>query len=193
MGLGFLGGGSIGASQFGGRPIGSRRLRPTTPRWGTEWKRANADCYPHSMALGIQGSCYPNTENYLDLDSTYTDAYGQPLIRMNFDWRENELRMSKFVTQKMADIAKAIDADITGPANPLHAPFDTRIYNSAHITGSTIMGAKPTTSVVLPHLQHWDVQNLFILGVSVFAHTRPATLAAAGCASAAQDDATQPG
>jgi gluconate 2-dehydrogenase alpha chain len=169
-GLGFLGGGGIGASMFGGRPINTRRVPPGTPRWGTAWKRANAQWYAHSMALGIQGSCYPHRENYLDLDPTYTDAYGQPLVRMNFDWRENELAMSKYVTAKMADIAKAVGADIVGPANPLAAPFDTRVYNSTHITGGTVMGTDAGTSVVSPHLQHWDAQNLFVVGASVFAH-----------------------
>ncbi len=169
-GLGFLGGGGIGASQFHGRPIGGRRLPPGTPRWGTEWKRVNAQWYAHSMALGAQGSCYPHRENFLDLDPTYTDAYGQPLLRMNFDWRDNELKMSRFVTQKMAGIARAVGADIVGPANPLHGPFDTRVYNSTHVTGGTIMGADPGTSVVSPHLQHWDAHNLFVVGASVFAH-----------------------
>jgi gluconate 2-dehydrogenase alpha chain len=169
-GLGFLGGGGISATQFHGRPISARRVPPGTPRWGTAWKRANADWYVHSMGLGVQGSCYPHRENYLDLDPTYTDAYGQPLIRMNFDWRENELRMSNYGTQRMADIAKAIGADIVGPANPLQAPFDTRVYNSTHITGGTIMGNDPGTSVVSPNLQHWDAHNLFVVGASVFAH-----------------------
>jgi gluconate 2-dehydrogenase alpha chain len=169
-GLGFFGGGGIGASQFHGRPIGARRLPPGTPQWGTAWKKANADWYPHSMALGIQGSCYPHVENYVDLDPTYVDAYGQPLIRMNFDWRANELAMSKFVTAKMAEIAKAIGGDIVGPANPLKGPFDTRVYNSTHITGGTIMGTDPRNSVVSPRLQHWDAHNLFVVGASVFTH-----------------------
>jgi gluconate 2-dehydrogenase alpha chain len=169
-GLGFLGGGGIGASMFHGRPISARRVPPGTPQWGTAWKRANAQWYAHSMALGIQGTCYPNRENYLDLDPTYTDAYGQPLVRMNFDWRDNELKMSRYVTAKMADIAKAIGADIVGPAVPRQSPFDTRQYQSTHITGGTIMGTDPHTSVVSPHLQHWDAQNLFVVGASVYPH-----------------------
>jgi gluconate 2-dehydrogenase alpha chain len=32
------------------------------------------------------------------------------------------------------------------------------------------MGADPGTSVVSPHLQHWDAQNLFVVGASVFTH-----------------------
>jgi len=169
-GLGFLGGGSIASLMFNGRPIRARRLPPGTPRWGTAWKRANAQWYAHSMALGIQGSCYPHRENYLDLDPTYTDAYGRPLVRMNFDWRANELAMSKFVTAKMGEIAKAIGADIAGPAVPRQAPFDTRQYQSTHVTGGTIMGTDPGTSVVSPHLQHWDAQNLFVVGASVYPH-----------------------
>jgi gluconate 2-dehydrogenase alpha chain len=168
-GLGFIGGGGIGASTYG-RPIRMRRVPPGTPRWGSDWKRANAKWYAHSMGMGVQGSCYPNRENFLDLDPTYKDAYGQPLIRMNFDWRENETRMSAYVTAKMAEIARATGAEILGPANPMRAPFDTRVYSSTHIAGGTIMGADPGTSVVSPHLQHWDAQNLFVVGASNFTH-----------------------
>ena len=169
-GLGFLGGAGINASMFHGRPIGGRRLPPGTPRWGTEWKKANAQWYAHSMSLGMQGSCYPHRDNYLDLDPTYTDAYGQPLVRMNFDWRENEVKMSKFVADKIHEIGMASGADIVTPAAARNAPFDTRQYQSTHITGGTIMGRDPGTSVVSPHLQHWDAHNLFVVGASVFAH-----------------------
>ena len=169
-GLGFLGGGGISANVFNGRPISSRRVPPGTPAWGTKWKQANADWYAHSFALSIQGSCYPNRQNYLDLDPTYTDNYGQPLLRMTFDWRNNELKMSEYVTVKMAEIAKNMDATIIGPAVPRKAPFDTRVYQSTHVTGGTIMGADPKTSVVSPHLQHWDAQNLFVVGASVYPH-----------------------
>jgi len=74
------------------------------------------------------------------------------------------------VTAKMADIAKAVGADIVGPAAPRQAPFDTRQYQSTHITGGTVMGANPRTSVVSPHLQHWDAHNLFVVGASVYPH-----------------------
>jgi gluconate 2-dehydrogenase alpha chain len=169
-GLGFLGGGGTYANVFGGRPIGTRRVPPGTPRWGTKWKQANADWYAHSFALSVQGSCYPNRQNFLDLDPVYTDAYGQPLLRMTFDWRDNELRMSEYVTKKMDEIARASGATIVGPAVPRKSPFDTRVYQSTHVTGGTIMGTDPKTSVVSPHLQHWDAQNLFVVGASVYPH-----------------------
>jgi gluconate 2-dehydrogenase alpha chain len=169
-GVGFLGGASIQCGTFKGRPIGSRNVPPGTPQWGTAWKKANADWYVHSMSMNIQGSCYPQRDNYLSLDPVYSDAYGQPLIRMTFDWRDNELKMARFLAGKLAEVAKAAGADITGPAAPRAAPFDSQQYQSTHITGGTIMGADPKSSVVSPHLQHWDARNLFVVGASVFTH-----------------------
>lgn len=169
-GLGFLGGGSIGASQFSGRPIRNRRLPPGTPRWGTAWKQANADWYAHSMSLGIQGSCYPHRDNYLSLDPTHTDALGQPLLRMTFDFRDNERKMAAYVGQKMMAIAQAIGAYQLGPLKGLKTPFDVRNYQTTHIVGGTVMGADPHSSVVSPHLQHWDAANLFVVGASVYPH-----------------------
>jgi len=78
--------------------------------------------------------------------------------------------MSKYVTQKMADICQ-------GPRRPTSSAQPTRcrshskgVDNSTHITGGTIMGNDTGTSVVSPHLHHWDARNLFVVGASVFAH-----------------------
>jgi gluconate 2-dehydrogenase alpha chain len=169
-GLGFLGGGYIGLNVSSGRPIGSRRLPPGTPRWGTAWKKANADWYAHACAVGVQGSCYPHRHNHLDLDPDYTDAYGEPLLRITFDFRANEERMSAYCTAQAEKIARAMGAAIVGPAHPRRAPFDVRLYQGSHVTGGTPLGADPATSVVSPRLQHWDSENLFVVGASVFPH-----------------------
>ncbi|MBL9216546.1 MAG: GMC family oxidoreductase [Opitutaceae bacterium] len=169
-GLGFLGGGYIGVNVASGRPISVRRTPPGTPRWGTRWKQANADWYAHTCAIGAQGSCYPHRENYLDLDPDYTDAFGQPLVRMTFDFRENERRVSAYCTEQSRRIAVAMGATPVGPVVSRAAPFDTRFYQGSHVTGGTIMGADPAASVVSPRLQHWDAENLFVVGASVFPH-----------------------
>ena len=167
-GLGFFGGGYIYANVSNGRPIASRHLPPGTPAWGTKWKQANADWYAHSFPITVHGSWYAHRENYLDLDPTYRDAYGQPLLRMTMDVRDNEMKMSEFVTKKAAEVAHASGATIIGPAVPRKAPYDLQVYQTTHTTGGTIMGADPHTSVVSPHLQHWDAQNLFVVGASVY-------------------------
>jgi gluconate 2-dehydrogenase alpha chain len=168
--LSFLGGANISAGVSNGRPIRSRSTPSGTPRWGTAWKKANAEWYTHSFGVGAQGSCYPHVENYLDLDPEYTDIYGLPLLRMTFDFRENEVKMSHWVTQKVGEICKTMAPDIMGPVRGLQGPFDSRVYQTTHVTGGTIMGADPKSSVVSPHLQHWDAENLFVVGASVYPH-----------------------
>ena len=168
--LGFLGGGFIGADVVSGRPILSRRLPPGTPRWGTAWKQAGADWYAHAFTLGVQGSCYPNRENHLDLDPDYRDVFGQPLVRITFDIPANEARMSDYCTARAADIARAMTPTAIGPVSGRRSPFDTRVYQTTHVTGGTIMGNDPAVSVVSPRLQHWNAENLFVVGASVFPH-----------------------
>ena len=167
-GLGFHGGGYIYSNVTNGRPIETRLVPPGTPRWGSAWKKATADWYPHSFTISVHGSCYSHPENYLSLDPTYRDAFGQPLVRMTFDFRDNELKMSEYVTKKADQLAHATDASIVGPAVPRKGPYDVRVYQTTHVTGGTAMGAHPETSVVSPHLQHWDAENLFVVGASVY-------------------------
>ena len=165
--LDFLGGGYLVLSTLGGRPIQTRPLPPGTPRWGAEWKKATAKWYRSSAAIACQGSNYASRGNYLDLDPTYRDILGRPLLRMTYNFTENDLRMSAFVTEKATGIAKAMGASIVS-GTPLKGDFDVVPYQSSHNTGGTPMGTDPKTSVVNRHLQCWDAHNLFILGASVF-------------------------
>ncbi len=169
-GLDFLGGGYISGGIFNGRPIGHHPLPPGTPRWGTRWKQASADWYAHAFEIGAEASCYPNRHNYLDLDPDYRDAYDQPLLRMTFDWPDNEIKMCDYLQRKVTEIARASGATLLGRPSATSRPFDVRFYQTTHVTGGTVMGADPHTSVVSPHLQHWDAHNLFVVGASVYPH-----------------------
>ena len=166
-GLGFIGGGWIAASSSGSRPIESHPVPPGTPRWGSGWKRAVARYYNRSFGIGTHGSCQSYRGNYLDLDPTYRDALGQPLVRMTFDFRENEYKMSQYLTARATDIARAV-----GPARmaggPRSGKYSTVPYQSTHNTGGVVTGADPNTSAVNKYLQSWDVPNLFVFGASAF-------------------------
>jgi gluconate 2-dehydrogenase alpha chain len=125
--------------------------------------------YNHAVKIGAHGSSMPRRGNYLDLDPTYKDAWGQPLLRMTFDFPENDLRMSAFVTEKLGEIGKAMGGKEVAVA-PRKGPFDTTIYQTTHNVGGAIMGADPSTSAVNRYLQSWDVPNVFVVGASAFAH-----------------------
>jgi len=166
-GLGFIGGGFLQAGSNGARPIEIRPVPQGTPRWGGEWKKAVAKYFNRSFGITIQGACQSYRTNYLDLDPTYRDAYGLPLMRMTFDRHENETKMSVWLTNKAAEIAKAI-----GPAkmnvSPRTGKYTIVPYQSTHNTGGAVMGADPATSAVNKYLQSWDVPNVFVVGASAF-------------------------
>lgn len=166
-GLGFFGGGVMSATKTGGRPIGQISYFPDDPKWGAGWKKATKENYQSVYGLGIQGSVYSYRDAYLDLDPTYKDPYGSPLLRMTFDWHENELKMSAYVTEKLAGIGKAMGAERVA-AFPRKAPYSVVPYQSTHNTGGAVMGDDPSTSVVNRYLQSWDVPNVFVFGASVF-------------------------
>ncbi|RJT42868.1 GMC family oxidoreductase [Rahnella woolbedingensis] len=167
--LGFIGGAYISAVRTGGRPIQQMSLPKGTPTWGSGWKQGIKDNYLHSMSIGSEGSVMPYKQCYLDLDPTYKDSYGYPLLRMTFDWQDNEYKMTDFVTQEMKKIAKVMNPKSMSVSQLKPGDhFDVKPYQSTHITGGAIMGDSPKNSVVNKYLQSWDVPNLFVLGASAF-------------------------
>ena len=167
--LGFIGGAYIGPGRTGGRPIQQLRLPPETAPWGAGWKQAIQDHYLHTMTIGTHGSVMSYRDCYLDLDPTYRDALGLPLLRMTFDWKDNELRMSRYVTERAAEIARHMRPDSIHMAyNKAGTHYDTRPYQTTHNVGGAIMGSDPRTSVLNKYLQSWDVPNVFVMGAGAF-------------------------
>ncbi|OWW20935.1 GMC family oxidoreductase [Noviherbaspirillum denitrificans] len=164
---GFVGGAYIGEIMTNGRPIEFHPTPVGTPAWGAEWKKAVVRHYNHTAVLNVHGSSVATRQNYLDLDPTYRDAWGLPLLRMTFEFPDNDIRMSAFVTGKAMDIGRAMGGQRVdgGPRKP---PYTITQYQTTHNTGGTIMGADPSTSVVNRYLQSWDVPNVFVIGASNF-------------------------
>jgi gluconate 2-dehydrogenase alpha chain len=164
---GFVGGAYIGEVMTHGRPIEFHPTPPGTPAWGADWKRAVVRHYNHTSTLSIHGSSVATRYNYLDLDPTYKDAWGNPLLRMTFDFPDNDLKMSAFITQKALEIGNAMGArQVAG--GPRKKPYNVTQYQTTHNTGGTVMGKDPATSVVNRYLQSWDVPNVFVIGASNF-------------------------
>ena len=167
--LGFVGGATINCINTGGRPIQQLSLPAGTPTWGAAWKKAAKENYVYQTSVGSQGSVMSYRDNYLDLDPTYKDQFGQPLLRMTFDWKDNDMAMTAFIGGKVEQIARAM--------NPKHISmgfkkkgehYDVRPYQSTHNTGGAVMGTDPKTSAINRYLQSWDVSNVFVMGASAF-------------------------
>jgi len=165
--LPFIRGGTFRVMATGFQPIVSFGAVPPSveARWGSVWKKAAVYWYDRVGGIGFAGEHIPYRTNYMDLDPTYKDHLGDPLLRLTLDWRDNERDMVQFASAKGAEIARAMGANEIVKQTPF-GHYDARRYQSTHIQGGTIMGTSPEASVVNTWGQHWQAQNLFIVGAS---------------------------
>jgi gluconate 2-dehydrogenase alpha chain len=168
-GLGFIGGGSVSTGASGARPIQSLSVPPGTPAFGRDWKIAVKQNYDRVISVGFQGESPAYQTHFVDLDPTYRDSYGNPLLRITFDWEVNERKMVAYAGNKLLEIMRAVGPDtIAGGPGSLPAHYDVTPYQSTHNTGGVIMGSDPGSSAVNSYLQMWDAENVFVVGACNF-------------------------
>ncbi|MGX9135450.1 GMC family oxidoreductase [Rummeliibacillus sp. JY-2-4R] len=165
----FIHGAGIRVTQYGDRPIHTNRVPSGTPAWGAEFKAKSIKYANSNFPVKTQGATMPDRYNYLDLDPTYKDEYGMPLLRMTYDYTDNDKAMGKYMAKVTAKIGNEIGADIieTSTDTP---NFNVNKDSNTHNTGGVIMGLDPKTSAVNTYLQMWDADNVFVVGSSAFPH-----------------------
>ena len=91
------------------------------------------------------------------------------MLRMTYNWHENEIRQTQFMKSKMEPIAKSMNPTTMQEGFKKEgAMFDVRPYQTTHNTGGTVTGDDPKTSVLNRYLQSWDCHNVFVMGANVF-------------------------
>ncbi len=131
--LNFIHGANISYSQTGARPIQNNVVPPGTPTWGKDFKAASIKYANRHLNVGAQGSCMPFRHHYLDLDPTYKDEFGDPLMRITFDFEDQDRELVKFMGAKCGEILKEMGADKV-VANTKLAPYEITTYQSTHNT-----------------------------------------------------------
>lgn len=167
--LDFLHGGNIAVTQTGSRPIATNITRPETPSWGAEFKQETVENY--TRTIRVQGQCAtsPHKDNYLDIDEEYTDVYGLPLVQLTYNFTESDVARTRYLAERCGEIAEEMGANEVVVDEDI-GDYDIVPYQSTHNTGGTVMGDDPEISVVNNWLQHWDRDNLFVVGAGNFAH-----------------------
>jgi gluconate 2-dehydrogenase alpha chain len=167
--LPFIRGGNLMASSGGSQPISAFGGMPRSNnfRWGSKWKKAAIDYYDRAAGIQGTGEHTPYSTNYIDLDPTYKDSAGEPLLRLTLNWRDNEKKMAEFLTAKGVEVARALGAKEINPGQG-YGNYNVARYQTTHVQGGTIMASSPDRGVVNPYLQHWQLPNLFVLGGSTF-------------------------
>ena len=165
----FIHGAGIRMFQYGARPIANNVVPSGTPNWGPEFKKQSIKYANSYLKVASQGASMPHQNNYLDLDPDYKDAYGMPLLRMTYDYTEQDRELVKYMSKVTRSVAEAMGADIIDTADE-QGPFNVNKDTNTHNTGGVIMGADRETSVVNSYLQMWDAENVFVVGASAFPH-----------------------
>ncbi len=143
--------------------------------WGSAWKKASIDHWDRiGPGVEMRGDHFAYKQNFMDLDPTYTDKWGDPLLRMTLDWTDYEIRQMAFGrrlgNQLLEVIARTSGATLIKAetsSSGFHR-YNAGQYITTHIQGGAIMGSSPEQSVVNPWLQHWKMPNLFVVGSSSF-------------------------
>lgn len=168
---GVLRGGNIRLMSTGEGPIASFGAIPpgeVEQEWGAEFKKAALRWHDRTASISTEAEHLAYRQNFLDLDPTYTDKYGDPLTRMTLDWTEHERKQGAMLTGVHQKIAKAMGARAATSNSRQLERYTVTSYQSTHVNGGAIMGTSPEHSVVNPWLQHWQTPNLWIAGASAF-------------------------
>lgn len=169
--LDFLHGGGVELRQYGDGPINNNPVPKGTPTWGEEFKEKSLHYHNRSLQLWYTPAVMAWEQNFLDLDPTYKDAFGDPLLRITYDLTEQDKNVAKFGIKKCVEVLEKMGADIIDE-DEVPEEFD-HYYNGQHYAGGVIMGENPETSAVNTYLQMWDAENLFVVGASAFPHFGP--------------------
>ena len=125
--------------------------------FGQDFKKQLLKPGPWMMWIGAWGETLPYYDNKVELDSTQKDSWGQPLVKIFFEYHDNERKMRKDIQQSAEEmLGKAGFRDIHSYSH--ESPAGTAV----HEMGTARMGLDPKTSVLNGFNQMHEVPNVFI-------------------------------
>jgi choline dehydrogenase-like flavoprotein len=134
-----------------------------TPGFGVGFKKAVRENRHWRVSFSGFGDCLPQYENYCELDTEKTDAWGIPVLHVSMAWHDNERKMMKDLGESAAEMLRAAGAEEIQFATQATTPG-----LATHEVGTARMGRNPKTSVLNQWAQAHDVRNLFVMDGAVF-------------------------
>ena len=133
------------------------------PGFGKTFKNKVRELYPSAISFGGFGEVLARYENEVGLDPTVVDAWGIPVLRFNYRFGDNELKMMNDMASSIEEMLHEAGAeDITISKEALPEGW------SIHELGTARMGSDPKSSVTNSYGQTHDVKNLFVVDGSIF-------------------------
>lgn len=114
---------------------------------------------PGDWTIGMTGfgEMLPYHDNQISLDRSKTDKWGNPVLAISVDLRDNERKMRADMTQDAVEIFEAAGVKDVKPVVKDYAPG-----MGIHEMGTARMGRDAKTSVLNMHNQVWDAPNVYV-------------------------------
>lgn len=114
---------------------------------------------PGAWTIGMTafGEILPYHDNRIYLNKKVTDKWGMPVLAMDVEIKENELKMRKDMQQDAMEMFES-----AGLKNVQGWDGDYAPGIGIHEMGTARMGRDPKTSVLNAHNQVWDAPNVFV-------------------------------
>ncbi len=124
---------------------------------GADYKDALTE--PGGWNIGATGfgEILPYHDNKITLDKTRKDKWGLPILSMDCELKENELKMRKAIVEDLKNMFEAAGVKDVKTRDTGHA-----IGHGIHEMGTARMGKDPKTSVLNKNNQVWDAKNVFV-------------------------------
>lgn len=135
---------------------------------GGDWKDAMLEPGDWSVGFGAFGEILPYHENKISLDKNVKDKWGLPVLAMDIEIKDNEIKMRHDMKEEMKQMLESIGVkDVKSYEN------EYGFGQAIHEMGTARMGTDPKNSVLNKHNQVWDAKNVFV--------TDGAAMTSAGC------------
>jgi choline dehydrogenase-like flavoprotein len=124
---------------------------------GANFKQALTEAGPWQMWMTGMGEHLPYYENKISLSKTEKDKWGVPLVEIDCEYRENEIKMTEDILNSGAEMFEKAGFKNIQIHNSMQAPG-----LAIHEMGTARMGRDPKTSVLNAHNQVWGAPNVFV-------------------------------
>lgn len=103
------------------------------------------------------GEILPYHENMISLDKDVKDKWGLPVLSMDAELKENEMKMREDIKKDLKEMMESAGAKDVSEWDSGHA-----MGHGIHEMGTARMGRDPKTSVLNSNNQVWDAKNVFV-------------------------------
>jgi choline dehydrogenase-like flavoprotein len=151
--------------------------------YGVRLKQKCRSSYGTFIGFSGRGEMIPNDKCFCEPDPTVTDKWGIPVLRFNWQWGDNELKMADDMQATFRSIIEAAGGTVVGGTRRHPRPKEIVSGNAAdaappnhisqggeiiHELGTIRMGNDPKTSALNSNCQSHDVKNLFVADAAPF-------------------------